>query len=290
MSTKKKSLDIILKEYISNNTIFADIVNYYLYDGKFVVKESDLKELDTTSVSNNDDIFEKNRDLFKEVTIKEDNMNTYILFGIENQSKIDKKMILRVLLYDALSYRKQILNKTEGKYIIKPVITIVIYYGTKKWSAPKTLHEMFKNENKELLEYIPNYHLNLIEPFFMNDEDISKFSSEFKIICDSIRYSETEEDVEKLLKIGYNNYSDETKALAGYILNINIGKDEEGNTGMCKGVEEIKRKERNKGIIEGALENEHANIKTMHKNGADIDTIAKLLSLDINYVKEVLAN
>ena len=59
---------------------------------------------------------------------------------------------------------------------------------------------------------------------------------------------------------------------------------------MCKGTNELKKSERNKGIIEGALENEHANIKTMHKNGADIDTIAKLLSLDINYVKEVLAN
>jgi len=30
------------------------------------------------------------------------------------------------------------------------------------------------------------------------------------------------------------------------------------------------------------------NIKTMHKNGFDIETISKALDLDIEYVKEVL--
>ena len=67
-----KKKDNILKDYMSKNDIFADIVNYYLYDGKDVVKESDLKELDTTFVNDNDEIFEKTRDLLKEVSIKED--------------------------------------------------------------------------------------------------------------------------------------------------------------------------------------------------------------------------
>ena len=53
---------------------------------------------------------------------------------------------------------------------------------------------------------------------------------------------------------------------------------------MCKGLDEF----RQEALEEGKVENEKSNIKTMHKNGADINTIAKLLSLDINYVKEVL--
>ena len=53
----KKKNDNILKDYMSKNNIFADIVNYYLYDGKEVVKEEDLKELDTTFVNDNDEIF-----------------------------------------------------------------------------------------------------------------------------------------------------------------------------------------------------------------------------------------
>ena len=78
----KKSKDEALKDYMSNNIIFSDIINFYLYNGEDVVKESDLKELDTTFVNTNDEIFEKSRDLLKEAVIKYDNKNTYILVGI----------------------------------------------------------------------------------------------------------------------------------------------------------------------------------------------------------------
>ena len=108
-----KRNDNILKDYMGKNDIFADIVNFCLYDGKKVVNENDLKELDTTFVNENEDIFEKSRDLLKEVNIKSDNKNTYILFGIENQTNIDKEMVFRVLLYDALTYRKQFKNKSK---------------------------------------------------------------------------------------------------------------------------------------------------------------------------------
>ncbi|MBR3617466.1 MAG: Rpn family recombination-promoting nuclease/putative transposase [Acholeplasmatales bacterium] len=111
MPNKRK--DNILKDYMGKNDIFADIVNFCLYDGKKVVNEKDLKELDTTFVNENEDIFEKSRDLLKEVNIKSDNKNTYILFGIENQTNIDKEMVFRVLLYDALTYRKQFKNKSK---------------------------------------------------------------------------------------------------------------------------------------------------------------------------------
>ena len=43
------------------------------------------------------------------------------------------------------------------------------------------------------------------------------------------------------------------------------------------------------GKAEGKAENLNENIKTMHSNGASEEMIAKLLSLDINYVKDVLS-
>ena len=44
-----------------------------------------------------------------------------------------------------------------------------------------------------------------------------------------------------------------------------------------------------KGKEEGAQIQLETSIKTMHKNGFDVETISKALSLDINYVKEVLS-
>ncbi len=58
----------------------------------------------------------------------------------------------------------------------------------------------------------------------------------------------------------------------------------------CRAWDEFEKRSIEKGKAEGALENEKNNIKTMHKNGLSPESIARFLSLDINYVKEVLSN
>ena len=62
---------------------------------------------------------------------------------------------------------------------------------------------------------------------------------------------------------------------------------------MCKAIEDMKKHAREDGIQEGIAKGEEKNlnnnIKTLHSNGFDVNTIAKALSLDINYVKKVLA-
>ena len=57
---------------------------------------------------------------------------------------------------------------------------------------------------------------------------------------------------------------------------------------MCKAIEDLKAEGRLEGKVEGKTEAIQENIKTMNKNGFDIDTIAKALSLDIKYIKTVL--
>ena len=76
---------------------------------------------------------------------------------------------------------------------------------------------------------------------------------------------------------------------------------EEGKKEVCKALEDMRKHAREAGYEEGkvlgveegyeegkkeALTN---NIKTMHSNGADSNLIAKLLGLDIEYVKKILA-
>jgi len=74
--------------------------------------------------------------------------------------------------------------------------------------------------------------------------------------------------------------------LINYITNSNLVYDKErGIDSMCKGLDEFEKK----AINEGKNEKLNENIKTMHSNGFDAETIARALSLDINYVKEVLS-
>ncbi len=43
--------DTVTKEYMSNNSVFADAFNYLLYEGEQVIKPDNLTSLDTTFVA-----------------------------------------------------------------------------------------------------------------------------------------------------------------------------------------------------------------------------------------------
>ena len=60
------------------------------------------------------------------------------------------------------------------------------------------------------------------------------------------------------------------------------------NTAKKEGHEEGKAEGIAQGKAEGKAEEKNENIKTMFKNGLSQEDIAKFLSLDIEYVKEVL--
>ena len=61
---------------------------------------------------------------------------------------------------------------------------------------------------------------------------------------------------------------------------------------MCKGMEEWRKEAieigKAEGIEQGKAELLVENVNTMYKNGFDIETISKALSLDINFVKKVI--
>ncbi len=194
-------------------------------------------------------------------------------------------MVARVMLYDSLSLRKEFKKRIKNDKI-KPVITIVIYYGNKNWNYPKCIHDYYKDIDDKILKFIPNHHINLIEPYQMEDNDIEKFKSDFKVVCDFMRNSFTVEGIEKIRKKNYRDINKETIGLINYITESRLEYLEmEEKIDMCKGLDEFAEKYKNEGKSEAI----NGNIKTMYKNGFEPEIIAKALSLDINYVKEVLA-
>ena len=87
-------IDTVTKEYMRENTVFADAFNYLIYDGEQVVDPERLHELDTTEIAlpfgsdhehNNDphDAVQKYRDVLKSSVIMQDDEAAYVLLGIE---------------------------------------------------------------------------------------------------------------------------------------------------------------------------------------------------------------
>ena len=110
--------DIVTREYMRKNEIFADAFNYMIYGGRQVIEPEGLQELDTAelalpfgaevSQSAAQESVQKYRDILKSAVIKRDEHAAYILLGIENQQKVHYAMPVRNMLYDALQYDKQV--------------------------------------------------------------------------------------------------------------------------------------------------------------------------------------
>ena len=292
----------------SNIFYFKNIFNYYLYGGEEVIVN--VKELDTKNVVNIPKTTARERDIFKEAIVKTSDENTYVLLGIENQTKVDYDMVIRNMIYDSFSYKNQrsLIEKKENnvKIRLKPVITLVIFYSDKEWTGPRDLYSMFEPFDEKLKEFVPNYKLNIIEPFKMAEEDLSKLDHNLAGLFELIKKSNNKDEFSESLFNKYQDLNPEIYELLNVVLNAGLEINEsDGKINMCKAIDDMRKESKAEGKAEGIAEGEargkaegiaegkantiKENIKIMHKNGFDVETIARALSLDLCFVKEVLS-
>ena len=173
---EKDLTEKLLEDY---NEVFADIVNVLLFNGEQRINPTELINTSVHSQYKSDDtkLHEQERDVVK----RWNKFGVEIaICGIENQTKPEKLMPIRVIGYDGASYRQQ-LNDKITKPI--PVITLVLYFGTdSRWTQPRTLKGLM-DVPSEFEEYVNDYRINLFEIAWLSDDTISKFKSDFKVVA-----------------------------------------------------------------------------------------------------------
>lgn len=166
----------ILEDY---DDVFADIMNGLLFDGEERIKPSSLKNTSVHSQYKADDkkLHEQERDIAKYWT---DYNVELAICGIENQTKVEKRMPFRIIEYDGAAYRSQLQAKRKE---MVPVVTIVLYFGTQyRWRAAKNIKALM-DIPKELDPYVNDYHIHVFEIAWLSDEQVSKFKSDFRIVA-----------------------------------------------------------------------------------------------------------
>ena len=274
--------DALTKQYMQDTAVFADVFNYYIYKGKQVIKPEQLHELDTTMVlsidkGNVSTQVQKYRDVLKYATAMEDGHTAYVILGIENQTHIDYAMPIRNSIYDAVQYGMQVSeiakrHKQEGKQLpedeflsgfgkedhIIPVITLVFYFGAEKWTAARSIHEMFQRTNAEdeiLMQYVPDYKLNLIEPAAMTDEEVESFRTDLRNVVSYIRCGRDKQKLNELLTkdTSFQSIRRLTAELLNEITDSRMRITEKGaHVNMCKAIQDM----RNEAIQVGRAEGE----------------------------------
>ena len=117
--------DVVTREYLSSDEVFADVVNLALYSGKCVVQASNLSEVDsveelaitlgskvkkrTRGQRRQSHIVQRYRDIVRQVVMDgADGYLARIIVGVEEQSETHYAMPVRNMLYDALNYSGQV--------------------------------------------------------------------------------------------------------------------------------------------------------------------------------------
>ena len=221
--------DTVTKDYVKDAGVFADIFNYYIYGGRQVILPEQLTERDSTKIAlpyGADGAVvpvQKFRDVQKLYAAMTDGKMEYVLYGAENQAEIHYAMAVKINLYDALEYvgqveeaakshRKEMKRKKEqgetpagedrktpgaGEFLsgfwaedrLIPSITVTIFFGSEEWDGPLSLFDMMDVSEPEVLACMDNYHVRLIAPAQMADEEIMKFQSSLREVMLFIKYS-----------------------------------------------------------------------------------------------------
>lgn len=308
-------VDIATKQYMSHRDVIADVFNFYIYDGRQVIKPEKLQKIDTAEValpySNDAEIaVQKLRDNIMLWTMAMDDKAAYAVLGIENQDKIHYAMAVKNMLYDALQYAKQVeeakrsyrngLNKKRIKLNseeflsglkkadrLMPVITLVVYFGDKDWDGAKSIHEMLSVDDDELLSYVPNYKINLIEPAKISDEDYDKFKTDVGSVLQFIKHQSDEDGSWIKGKTRFKHVEKEAVELINLITGSKItGEEKEEVVDMCRAWENSINNAMREGMREGELK---GKIEILYEEcNMSIHDIARKVSKPEEYVREVI--
>ena len=324
--------DTVTKDYVKDAGVFADIFNSYIYGGRQVILPEQLTERDSTKIAlpyGADGAavpVQKFRDVQKLYAAMTDGKMEYVLYGAENQTEIHYAMAVKNNLYDALEYagqveeaakshRKEMKRKKEqgetsaeedrktpntGEFLsgfwsedrLIPSITVTIYFGPEEWNGPLSLFEMMNVSDPDVLACMDNYHVRLIAPAQMLDEEIMKFRSSLREVMLFIKYSKDRENLSRVLEANEERFREVERRAADVIetiTNAGIKYDEsEEVVNVCQAIREIRMEERKIGEQDGELKKAREAARNFYNLGIDVEKIAQGVGYAVDTVREWL--
>ncbi len=317
--------DTITKDYISDTTVFADVFNYYIYGGDQVIRPEQLDERDPTEIAlpyGTDGAavpVQKFRDAQKLFAAMTDGDLEYILYGIESQSEIHYAAAVKNNLYDAIEYAGQVEEAARshrramkqakekentdsgveqrkpnaGEFLsgfwktdhLVPSVTVMIYFAPDVWDGPLSLFDMMEVKDPRIFSFIDNYHVRLIAPAQMTDEEIMKFQSSLREVMFFIKYSKDRENLTRILKANEKRFREVERRAADVIeavTNMGLKYDEsEEAVDVCQAIQEIRKEERRLGEQDGERKGELKKAQEaagkLHEMGLDTEKIAQVV-------------
>ena len=277
--------DGLLEAFLSDDERYADLVNGIIFEGEQKVREEDLIREDTRTGmwrlpedgKGRGKRRTKNRDLLRRILF---GVN-FAVIGVENQETVDYAVPLRSLSYDVYEYERQAaeirrrVRKSRngegtgsgGEYLygflkssrLKPVVTLILYYGKEAWDGPAQLHEMldFTGIPEELKAWVQDYRIHLID--IGRWEGTQVFQTDVKQVFDFIRFRRDKKKLKELVlgDPAYREMAEEAyDVMAAYtgaeeLMELKNSYKKGGKVDMCEALTEMLEDERILGMEQG---------------------------------------
>lgn len=140
--------DISLVRYFEDRGRYADLINGFVFQGKQVVSEDDVQEMDSRVTGvfgkwNLRFLVQKYRDCVRRVIFG----MGFVIIGIENQDRVHHGMPARIMMEDAADYDKQ-MRQIRRYHRRKRDLREVIGFIQRAGDADEERKFTFENEDK----------------------------------------------------------------------------------------------------------------------------------------------
>lgn len=298
MASTKDAVDKLL---LRHNEVFAELFNFAIYNGAPVIDPNDLRDIPTNLVVKNEKtkIFsQKNRDVAKQLVIKDGKKHRYAVLAVENQSSLDPSMPLRCLEYDVASMRESY-NKD---HTIRPVVTIVFNTSGKPWTTNRTIKNMCNQGSFDpVIDQlgVMNYKIIVVSPCEWDTNYIEKMQTDLFPLALLLNVSSSKERLSAFAQNdrlkSWKASEDLWNAIEAHTDGV-ISRTDKEDMNMCKALNDL-IKEKDAAIAAAQTEAETAkkqgylfiDIGNAFHNGAD--TLEKLIAagFDEEIAKEYLS-
>lgn len=250
---KRENNDLVTKAFLSFPDIAADVINVLLFEGEERVQSRHLLSSPTESLYVSKDGLRNQLEDAAQYEICEGEVRGVYLFA--NQTRIDRRMLLRKAGYVGGAYREQYLHRQTRIY---PVVEMVLYWGRQRWRQAPGLHEMLGQSEhaRACRRYVDDMKLNMWEMRHLPESVRCLFKSDMRIVVDYLAegaaYRSDRKIVHKaaLIKMirvlgGESNVSDTEHMLEEMCIR------EEDEVTMCELFDQYTRKGVEKGFKKG---------------------------------------
>lgn len=296
--------------YYQEHINFAELIDGWLFHGKGRVQAEQVIEQDRRLlIRRGKKVYQDRfRDLYKSV----EGVGMHLLIGIEHQFHIHYAMPVRGMEYDSSSYVLQV-EKIHRKHEeaddlkaderlcgfaktdrLLPVITLILYCGSKPWDAAMSLHELLNMEHvpEELHPYIADYPLHILDICHTPDARLQEFPPDIRTMFFFLIYKEEPEKLiqcppkDKLIRSSTCNIIADCIGERG--LKRYVKKEEGEKIDMCKAIDMLIMDGEKRGIAIGEKRGEKRGIAIGEKNKKAIERRAEKAEARVRELEQII--